>query len=317
MANDTFVGHVDGVLPGDVFEDREAVKAANLHSDNQAGISTSKDTDGCWVANAIALNGGYEDDEDHGDWIRYTGAGGRDQSTKKQISDQDWDHRTNAALRRSYDRGYPIRIIRGSKAKTEHAPKKGYRYDGLYAITDLRMISGKSDWRICQFDLHRLTDVREELTEVERKVEAALLDFTAEEKFPETRMTTVQRIVRDSSVVRRVKEMYGHECQVCRTRLVGGDGKGYSEGAHIRPLGKQHRGPDVVQNVLCLCANCHVRLDKGALYIADDWRVIDRAVAAAQPQTVFPELHRSPKHNIGTDYIQYHREWWDEQLSTF
>ncbi|MGI5469616.1 YDG/SRA domain-containing protein [Streptomyces sp. CA-132043] len=316
MANETFVGHVDGVLPGDRFEDREAVKAANLHSDNQAGISTSKDTDGCWVANAIALNGGYEDDEDHGDWIRYTGAGGRDQSRKNQVADQDWDHRTNAALKRSYDRGYPVRIIRGHKAKTKYSPKSGYSYDGLYAITDLRMVSGKSGWQICQFDLHRLADVREELTDVERKVEAALADFTDQEKFPETRITTVQRIVRDSCVVRRVKELYGHQCQMCGTRLVGGDGQGYSEGAHIRPLGKLHRGPDIEQNVLCLCANCHVRLDKGALYIADDWRVIDRAAAAVQPHDEFPELIRSPRHNIGTDYIQYHREWWDEQLSS-
>ncbi|WP_374936881.1 HNH endonuclease [Streptomyces sp. Ru73] len=95
----------------------------------------------------------------------------------------------------------------------------------------------------------------------------------------------------------------------------GRGGKAYSEGAHIRPLGKRHRGPDVEQNVLCLCANCHVRLDNGALYISDDWRVVDRA-AAAQPDAVFPELTRYPGHNLGIDYIRYHRTWWDEKLST-
>ncbi|MER7399269.1 YDG/SRA domain-containing protein [Streptomyces sp. NPDC000151] len=313
MANETFIGHVDGAIPGSSFESRDAVKAANLHSQNQAGISTNKDSDGQRVANAIVLNGGYEDDEDHWHWIRYTGAGGRNDSKKNQVADQDWEQQTNAALKLSYERGHPIRIIRGHEGDKRYSPKNGYRYDGLYGITDIRMVEGKSGWQICQFDLHRLTDSKQELTEPEQKI-AALFDFDAEEKFPETRTTTVQRIVRDTAVVRRVKGMYDHECQVCGFRLVGGDGKAYSEGAHIRPLGKLHRGPDVEQNVLCLCANCHVRLDKGAIYISDDWRVVERG-AVLQPGAVFPELTRFPEHNIGTDYTEYHRKWWDKKLS--
>ena len=42
----------------------------------------------------------------------------------------------------------------------------------------------------------------------------------------------------------------------------------YSEGAHIRPLGKPHDGPDQPDNVLC--PNCHVLFGAGAFAIRPD-----------------------------------------------
>jgi len=41
----------------------------------------------------------------------------------------------------------------------------------------------------------------------------------------------------------------------------------YAEAAHIRALGLPHNGPDVLENLLCLCPNDHVRFDAGAIYI--------------------------------------------------
>lgn len=38
----------------------------------------------------------------------------------------------------------------------------------------------------------------------------------------------------------------------------------YAEAAHIRALGSPHNGPDVIENVLCLCPNHHVLFDNGA-----------------------------------------------------
>jgi hypothetical protein len=77
---------------------------------------------------------------------------------------------------------------------------------------------------------------------------------------------TIQRIVRSSAVTEQVKEMYDHCCQVCGSRIQTRAGF-YSEGAHIRPLGRPHDGDDVVHNVLCLCPNHHVQLDLGGLTI--------------------------------------------------
>ncbi|MGK5552526.1 HNH endonuclease [Actinomadura kijaniata] len=76
----------------------------------------------------------------------------------------------------------------------------------------------------------------------------------------------------------------------------------YSQGAHIRPLGLKHGGPDVESNVLCLCPNDHVRFDNGALYITDDLQVID-----ALNGTVLGPLRTVPKHHIDLAHIQYHR----------
>lgn len=59
---------------GRKYPDRAAVRAAGLHRHEQAGISGNY-ADG---ADAIVVSGGYKDDRDHGDWILYTGQGGRD-----------------------------------------------------------------------------------------------------------------------------------------------------------------------------------------------------------------------------------------------
>ncbi|WP_107440879.1 HNH endonuclease [Streptomyces fodineus] len=76
----------------------------------------------------------------------------------------------------------------------------------------------------------------------------------------------------------------------------------------MRPLGKPHKGPDVEPNVLCLCPNCHVRLDIGAIVIDDEWSIIVRAGALGG--NLRPKLKRHRKHKIHLDYIRYHREWW-------
>jgi len=52
------------------------------------------------------LNEGYEDDEDHGDWMVYTGQGGRDPNTGRQIADQQLT-RGNLVLRKAIPRDCP------------------------------------------------------------------------------------------------------------------------------------------------------------------------------------------------------------------
>src|SRR5262245_22039326 len=69
---------VFGVLPGipvgSEFQDRAELTRRGVHRHLQAGIAGTA-TDG---ADSIVLSGGYEDDEDLGDMIIYTGSGGRD-----------------------------------------------------------------------------------------------------------------------------------------------------------------------------------------------------------------------------------------------
>jgi putative restriction endonuclease len=71
----------------------------------------------------------------------------------------------------------------------------------------------------------------------------------------------------------------------------------YAEGAHIKPLGAPHRGPDTLDNLLCLCPNHHLLFDVGAITIADDMTLIG----------TFGKLRTIPKHAINVEYVRYHR----------
>ncbi|OQD55511.1 hypothetical protein BM536_013220 [Streptomyces phaeoluteigriseus] len=328
-----------GVPVGAVFASRKVVQQAKLHRDNQRGISWASGEDGLRVGDAIVLHGGYEDDEDEWDTIRYTGASpgvDKDPKTKKLLRSQSWSYRDNAALLRSYERGYRIRVIRGYEGDERYSPSKGdgYRYDGLYKITAVRDAISKSpapdgsEIRICQFDLERLPDHLQVQTDLEQQVLQALEDLGeqrstpqgqeqdgdpsadegSEEKFPLTRSMRVRRLVRDTAAVKRIKKLYEGECQMCGLRLEGPDGKPYSEGAHIRPLGKPHRGPDVEPNILCLCPNCHVRLDIGAVLIETDWSIVVRA--ALFGTALRTNLKVEKGHKVHPEYLRYHRDYW-------
>lgn len=172
MGIERAIGHIEGIAPGTVFHRRADVLAAKLHRTNRNGISWLIDEDGCKVGDAIVLHGGYEDDEDHWTWVRYTGASpDKDKGEGgKLLRSQSWDYEDNAALKRSYDRKYPIRVIRGYKGDPQYSLANDYRYDGLYGITAIRTAVSKSpapdgsEIKICQFDLHRLPDSVQERT---------------------------------------------------------------------------------------------------------------------------------------------------------
>src|SRR4051794_39007349 len=74
-------GHIPGYPEGSHFESRVELSEAGVHRAPVAGISGSE-REG---ADSIVLSGGYEDDLDFGDEIVYTGHGGRDQETGRQV----------------------------------------------------------------------------------------------------------------------------------------------------------------------------------------------------------------------------------------
>src|SRR5262245_65219386 len=119
-------GDIPEVLVGRVFTNRAELAQAGIHRPMMAGISGS----GTEGADSIVLSGGYEDDEDYGDVIVYTGHGGNDPESKRQVADQELS-RGNLALAVSCREGLPVRVIRGAELDSEFAPERGYRYDGL------------------------------------------------------------------------------------------------------------------------------------------------------------------------------------------
>ena len=111
------------------------------------------------------------------------------------------------------------------------------------------------------------------------------------------------RIVRDSAKAEHVKELHDHTCQVCETRLESLGGP-YSEGAHIKPLGKPHNGFDVEENILCLCPNCHVLFDRFAFTVNADGTLKGARTGI---------LRVNPNHRINPEYLEYHRNLFENQ----
>ncbi|MGT2441226.1 HNH endonuclease [Ensifer adhaerens] len=103
--------------------------------------------------------------------------------------------------------------------------------------------------------------------------------------------TTVYRVLRDTLVARRVKQLHGYRCQICGEGIELADGTRYVEAHHVRPLGEPHNGPDTEQNVVCVCPNHHAELD----YFA---RPIESAT-----------LRIARGHFVDQLFIDYHNSW--------
>jgi putative restriction endonuclease len=280
-------GAIPGVPVGATYPDRRAVAAANVHLPLIAGISGS----GKEGADSIVVSGGYPDDEDYGNVIVYTGHGGQDPSTKQHVVDQTLTV-GNLALALSADRGLPVRVVRGSEGDPAHSPPSGYRYDGLYYVESYGQEVGRDGFIVWRYRL-----VQEPATNPVTNPPPQPPPGAG----PITTYSSVQRLVRNTAVTEWVKELHDFTCQVCGLRLVTAAGP-YSEGAHLRPVGSPHHGPDDVSNVLCLCPNDHILLDRGALVIDDHWNVVDRASG-----TIVGPLRRKSHHTLDAAHAAYQR----------
>ncbi|XP_057517698.1 E3 ubiquitin-protein ligase ORTHRUS 2-like [Amaranthus tricolor] len=141
-----------GVLVGDCWEDRLACRQWGAHFPHVSGIAGQS----TFGAQSVVLSGGYDDDEDHGEWFLYTGSGGRDLSGNKRTnklhsSDQKFTS-GNESLRMSCKKGYPVRVIRSHKEKRSHyAPESGVRYDGVYRIEKCWTKTGYQGFKVCRY----------------------------------------------------------------------------------------------------------------------------------------------------------------------
>ena len=155
VLEDTMPERIFGELPevpeGTPFEDRTELSKAGVHRPRQAGICGGKG-DG---AESIVLSGGHEDDIDSGDVIVYTGPGGNIPRTATQYQDQELD-RQNMALVISCKNRLPVRVVRGSKHKSDWSPETGYVYSGLYRVVRWCEQRGKSGSKVFRFELRKI-----------------------------------------------------------------------------------------------------------------------------------------------------------------
>lgn len=261
-----------------------------MHRPTVPGISGTK-AEG---ADSIVVNGGYVDDVDHGEEIIYTGAGGNDPGSKRQVADQSLEYTNNAGLVTSQLEGLPVRVIRGPSGDPAYSPKTGYRYDGLYRVAEHWADTGADGFLIWRFRLERLTG-QEQVPYV------PLSNLPAGSTQPKTFKGITTRVVRSTAVSQAIKRLYDGACQVCHVQLPVPGGS-VAEGAHIRALGRPHSGPDVPENVLCLCPNHHSLFDQGGIYVTDTFEVRDYLGKPVGP------LARDPEHEIEVAHLRAHRE---------
>ena len=290
MAGGIVFGHVEGFPVGSAFRTRKDLAEAGVHRPLQVGIAGSWKSGG---ADSVVVSGGYEDDQDEGDLIIYTGHGGSDPSTKKQVKDQTLDASGNRALAYNKYSGYPVRVIRGSGGDPDHSPASGFRYDGLFRVEDYGLRKGRSGHMVARFRLTGLAEA--DVHAFEEELPSS--DAPVGKAKPKRRETSTTRVVRDSVVGRWVKQKHKFHCQFCGETLQTPVGP-YAEGAHIRPLGKPHLGPDVAENILCLCPNHHVLFDSGAVGVAAGGRLIG----------LIGVLRLARGHEPAPEQFAYHRE---------
>lgn len=289
-------GAIPGIAVGSWFKDRAALQEAKVHRPGQAGIC-GKALVG---AESIVVSGGYPEDEDHGDWMIYTGQGGRKRNETVQTFDQPMTL-GNAALVTSYVKNLLVRVIRGSGGDRDFSPSTGLRYDGLFEIERVWSEIGVTGHLVWRYQLRSIPEGD------------AVVDWDAFElppppakakpsgnAAPGRKETITKRVIRSTEVAEWVKLAHKNLCQVCGVRLELPLGS-YAEAAHIRPLGVPHDGPDQVENVLCLCPNHHVLFDAGALWIDDNLMVIHHLDGPIGPLRIFDE------HKIADEWVAYHR----------
>lgn len=294
MAKMRFFGEIAGISEGAVFSSYEELNRSKIHTPTQAGIAGSQKEG----ADSIVISGGYEDDQDFGDEIVYTGHGGRDGSGK-QIADQTLT-RGNLALAKNEIDGLPIRVIRGAHKSSPFAPSSGYRYDGLYRVDSHWSETGKSGFKMYRYRLLKLNNALP--PKVQAKSASVDLDKKYGSESPKRTTQTVQRVIRDSKLGRQLKKLYDYKCQVCDLQIET-DAGFYAEAAHIKPVGSPHDGPDLIENLLCLCPNHHLMFDKGVFFVNEDMS-LDGISGRLQ-------LHKN--HTVESEYFAYHRSMFDKK----
>lgn len=150
------VGAIPGIEIGDVFFFRMELCVLGLHGQVQAGIDylpSNRSSNGEPVATSIIVSGGYEDDEDSGYVVNYTGHGGQDKNGR-QCAHQKLEG-GNLALERSMHYEVEVRVIRGFRYGGTNSGKI-YVYDGLYKVVETWFDVGKSGFGVYKFKLVRI-----------------------------------------------------------------------------------------------------------------------------------------------------------------
>ena len=159
---------------------------------------------------------------------------------------------------------------------------------------------GKSGFYICRF--HLISE--QSLTNLENILSSS---FKPDYQPVDRTDSKTSRLKRNPKLGEKVKKIYKFQCQVCDVFLDAPSGP-IAIGAHIKPLGHPHNGPDVIENMLCLCPNHHDQFDALAFSITPNTRRIVGLDGYGNRS-----LRVKGRHNINDDFLEYHWKRWFEK----
>ena len=285
MKSEFLFGHIDGTFEGQIFASRKELGLTGIHRPPMYGIWGRQDEG----STSIVLSGGYADDIDNGEYILYTGQGGRDPVSGKQIKDQQFTE-GNRGLQLNKEYNFPVRVTRGYQV--DRGPDKGYRYDGLYYVTDYERVKGREGFFVCRFHL-------------QKEEEFIINDDIEHPTSPSERVQySGNRVKRNYSYAQQIRDLYDNTCQVCKVFLkTPTEGIGISEAAHIKAIGKPHNGPDTKANMICLCPNHHAQFDRYSFYIEPGTLEI---VGLDEFKRKSITIHK--KHKVKEEFFEYQKQ---------
>lgn len=126
------------------------------------------------------------------------------------------------------------------------------------------------------------------------------------------RLQQVRSQVRNSRIIKELKHLYSNACMICGKKLIFDVNplRYYSEGAHIKPVGKPHNGPDTKKNIIILCPEHHLQFDNGVLTLKKiKTKFIINSKVQGDPLHG-TELKIKPPHELLEEYVDWHRLYW-------
>jgi hypothetical protein len=115
--------------------------------------------------------------------------------------------------------------------------------------------------------------------------------------------TIVSRIIRDTELSRKIKLENNWRCQICGDSILLPNTNYYSEGHHLQPLGGEHQGPDVRQNIIILCPTHHTEFDYGSIAINPSTNLIEHIDINCSFHNQQIAYKRS---DLSIEYLSYH-----------
>lgn len=129
---------------------------------------------------------------------------------------------------------------------------------------------------------------------------------TRDETGQTTRVSTVvNRIVRDTKIVRELKKEHKGKCQICGKQIILPSGENYSEGHHLKKLGGIHQGPDIKSNIIILCPNHHAEFDYGVIAIDPN----SKKIIHIDSNNLYHEKELAyDREDLDIEFLEYHIE---------